>query len=97
MPAGGFSHAAHRLVEHQGHLPGFYVDREPFLDVIRMHRAEVNNIGKSAASGEPFMVPQLKRLLEASREWIWHCSTAGALGYRNSQVACWHPRARSAS
>ncbi|HEX4154143.1 MAG TPA: vitamin B12-dependent ribonucleotide reductase, partial [Acidobacteriaceae bacterium] len=29
-----------------GACPGFYVNREPFLDVIRMHRAEVNNIGK---------------------------------------------------
>jgi len=35
-------------VERQGGAcPGFYVNREPFLDVIRMHRAEVNNIGKS--------------------------------------------------
>ena len=35
-------------VEHQGGAcPGYYVNREPFLDVIRMHRAEVNNIGKS--------------------------------------------------
>ncbi|AXC11468.1 Ribonucleotide reductase of class II (coenzyme B12-dependent) [Acidisarcina polymorpha] len=30
-----------------GACPGFYVNREPFLDVIRMHRAEVNNIGKT--------------------------------------------------
>ena len=38
-------------VEHQGGAcPGFYVNREPFLDVIRMHRAEVNNIGKSRTS-----------------------------------------------
>ncbi len=42
-------------VERQGGAcPGFYVNREPFLDVIRMHRAEVNNIGKSRYSGEPF-------------------------------------------
>ena len=35
-------------VAHEGGAcPGFYVNREPFLDVIRMHRAEVNNIGKS--------------------------------------------------
>src|ERR1019366_10798830 len=35
-------------VERQGGAcPGFYVNREPFLDVVRMHRAEVNNIGKS--------------------------------------------------
>src|ERR1700752_2057920 len=30
-----------------GACPGFYVNREPFLDVIRMHRAEVNNIDKN--------------------------------------------------
>src|SRR6266481_1177680 len=27
--------------------PGWYINREPFLDVIRMHRASVNNIGAS--------------------------------------------------
>src|SRR5260370_29852101 len=26
--------------------PGWYINREPFLDVIRMHRASVNNINK---------------------------------------------------
>ena len=38
-----------------GACPGFYVNREPFLDVIRMHRAEVNKIGKSKTSAEPFV------------------------------------------
>ena len=28
--------------ENGGACPGYYVNREPFLDVIRMHRAEVN-------------------------------------------------------
>ncbi|MFY9938211.1 MAG: vitamin B12-dependent ribonucleotide reductase, partial [Silvibacterium sp.] len=42
-------------VDHEGGAcPGYYVNREPFLDVIRMHRAEVNNIGKSKTSAEPF-------------------------------------------
>ncbi len=36
-----------------GACPGFYVNREPFLDVIRMHRAEVNNIGKSLKANIP--------------------------------------------
>jgi ribonucleoside-diphosphate reductase alpha chain len=31
---------------HGGACPGFYVNREPFLNVIRMHRAEVNNIDR---------------------------------------------------
>ena len=38
-----------------GACPGFYVNREPFLDVIRLHRAEVNKIGKSLLSSEPFV------------------------------------------
>src|SRR6201985_1893958 len=50
-----------------GACPGFYLHREPLLDVIRMHRAEVNNIGKSKTSGEPFSVPNLDALIEASR------------------------------
>src|SRR5260370_12708360 len=29
--------------------PGWYINREPFLDVIRMHRASVNNIGSTTA------------------------------------------------
>ena len=48
LPVAGIGHSAHASVERQGGAcPGFYVNREPFLDVIRMHRAEVNNIGKS--------------------------------------------------
>ena len=55
-----------------GACPGFYVNREPFLDVIRMHRAEVNNIGKPSPASprttpEPFHVPQLDQLIAASR------------------------------
>ena len=30
-----------------GACPGWYINREPFLDVIRMHRASVNNINKT--------------------------------------------------
>ena len=30
-----------------GACPGWYINREPFLDVIRMHRASVNNINKN--------------------------------------------------
>ncbi len=36
-----------------GACPGFYVNEGPFLDVIRMHRAEVNNIGKSLKANVP--------------------------------------------
>jgi ribonucleoside-diphosphate reductase alpha chain len=75
-----------------GACPGFYVNREPFLDVIRMHRAEVNNIGKSRQSGEPFNVPQLDLLIDASREsWDMALMYGERYGYRNSQVTVLAP------
>ena len=81
-------------VEHQGGAcPGYYVNREPFLDVIRMHRAEVNNIGKSrAATSEPFHVPQLDALIDASREcWDMALLYGERCGFRNSQVTVLAP------
>ena len=79
--------------DHQGGAcPGFYVNREPFLDVIRMHRAEVNNIGASRQSSEPFAVPQLDALLDASREaWDMALLYGERHGYRNSQVSVLAP------
>ena len=75
-----------------GACPGFYVNREPFLDVIRMHRAEVNNIGKSRMSGEPFSVPQLDALIDSSREcWDMALIYGERHGYRNSQVTVLAP------
>ncbi len=77
-----------------GACPGFYVNREPFLDVIRMHRAEVNNIGKSgaAAAGEPFRVLQLDALIDASREQGDMALLYGErCGFRNSQVTVLAP------
>jgi ribonucleoside-diphosphate reductase alpha chain len=80
-------------VERQGGAcPGFYVNREPFLDVIRMHRAEVNKIGKSRSSGEPFSVPQLDALIDASREcWDMALLYGERYGYRNSQTTVLAP------
>src|SRR6202522_876306 len=75
-----------------GACPGFYVNREPFLDVVRMHRAEVNNIGKSKNSNEPFFVPQLDALIEASRDaWDGALAHGEKHGYRNSQVTVLAP------
>jgi ribonucleoside-diphosphate reductase alpha chain len=81
-------------VEHNGGAcPGFYVNREPFLDVIRMHRAEVNNIGKSRTAGDKtFAVPQFDALLEASRDcWDQALAYGEKYGYRNSQVTVLAP------
>jgi ribonucleoside-diphosphate reductase alpha chain len=75
-----------------GACPGFYVNREPFLDVVRMHRAEVNKIGKSKTSTEPFVAPQLDSLVEASREcWDMALIYGERYGYRNSQVTVLAP------
>src|SRR5271169_2096577 len=75
-----------------GACPGFYVNREPFLDVIRMHRAEVNNIGRSKNSAEPFFVPQLDQLIDASRQaWDGALAFGEKHGYRNSQVTVLAP------
>ena len=78
--------------ENGGACPGFCVNREPFLDVVRMHRAEVNNIGKSKNSAEPFSVPQLDSLIEASRHaWDGALNHGERHGYRNSQVTVLAP------
>ena len=63
--------------------PGFYLNREPFLDVIRMHRASVNNINKSNV---PVAV------LEASKEcWDEALAHGEKHGYRNAQVTVLAP------
>ncbi len=66
-----------------GACPGWYINREPFLDVIRMHRASVNNINKNN-------VPPL--LYEASKQtWDEALSQGEKHGYRNSQVTVLAP------
>jgi len=78
--------------EHTGACPGYYINREPFLDVIRMHRAEVNKIGRSRASAEPFVAPQLDELIAASKDcWDQALAHGEKHGYRNSQVTVLAP------
>jgi ribonucleoside-diphosphate reductase alpha chain len=76
-----------------GACPGFYVNREPFLDVIRMHRAEVNNIDKDLLqSKELFVAPQLAELKSASQDaWDTALALGEQYGYRNSQVTVLAP------
>jgi len=63
--------------------PGWYLNREPFLDVVRMHRASVNNINKQN-------VPT--SLYEASKQsWDEALSQGEKHGYRNSQVTVLAP------
>jgi len=66
-----------------GACPGWYINREPFLDVIRMHRASVNNINKNN-------VPT--PLYEASKQaWDEALAHGEKHGYRNSQVTVLAP------
>jgi len=63
--------------------PGWYLNREPFLDVIRMHRASVNNINKTN-------VPAA--LYESSKQcWDEALAHGEKHGYRNSQVTVLAP------
>jgi ribonucleoside-diphosphate reductase alpha chain len=76
-----------------GACPGFYVNREPFLDVIRMHRAEVNNIDRDLKSSkEPFVAQQFDELKAASQNaWDTALALGEKHGYRNSQVTVLAP------
>jgi len=75
-----------------GACPGYYVNREPFLDVIRMHRASVNKIGASRTSADPFVAPQLDELVAASKDaWDGALAHGEKHGYRNSQVTVLAP------
>jgi ribonucleoside-diphosphate reductase alpha chain len=66
-----------------GACPGWYINREPFLDVIRMHRASVNNINKANVPAS---------LLDASKQcWDEALSHGEKYGYRNSQVTVLAP------
>ena len=63
--------------------PGYYLNREPFLDVIRMHRASVNNINSRNVPASIF---------EASKQcWDEALSSGEKHGYRNSQVTVLAP------
>ena len=66
-----------------GAAPGYYINREPFLDVIRMHRASVNNINRSNVPAS---------LYEASKQcWDEALAQGEKSGYRNAQVTVLAP------
>src|ERR1700682_1333755 len=80
--------------------PGWYINREPFLDVIRMHRASVNNIGSARVGADAFVrsaerssaATQLPELIEASKQaWDEALAHGEKHGYRNSQVTVLAP------
>src|SRR5271157_5472137 len=80
--------------------PGWYINREPFLDVIRMHRASVNKIGSArvGTGASPVQAErssaaaQLSELIEASKQcWDEALAHGEKHGYRNSQVTVLAP------
>ena len=92
-PLGAATPLTQQAGVHGGACPGFYVNREPFLNVIRMHRAEVNNIDQALQSStEPFVAPQLAELKAASQNaWDIALALGEQDGYRNSQVTVLAP------
>ncbi len=63
--------------------PGWYINREPFLDVIRMHRASVNNINRTNVPAAVY---------EASKDtWDEALRHGEKFGYRNAQVTVLAP------
>src|SRR5438874_916636 len=66
-----------------GACPGFYINREPFLDVIRMHRASVNNIIKTHVPSALFV--------GSKACWDEALAHGEKHGYRNSQVTVLAP------
>src|SRR6516162_984875 len=66
-----------------GACPGWYVNREPFLDVIRMHRASVNNINKDDVPANLYE--------GAKSSWDEALANGEKYGYRNSQVTVLAP------
>jgi ribonucleoside-diphosphate reductase alpha chain len=82
-PAQERSSAASAQTMPGGACPGWYINREPFLDVIRMHRASVNNINKSNVPSS---------LYESSKQcWDEALAHGEKHGYRNSQVTVLAP------
>ncbi len=66
-----------------GACPGWYVNQEPFLNVIRMHRASVNKISRES-------VPN--HLFEGSKQcWDEALALGEKVGYRNAQVTVLAP------
>jgi ribonucleoside-diphosphate reductase alpha chain len=72
-----------RVAERMGPFPGYAVNREPMLDVIRMHRESVRGI-------KPENVQPLL-MLAAQQSWDDALSLGELHGYKNSQVTVLAP------
>jgi ribonucleoside-diphosphate reductase alpha chain len=72
-----------RIAERMGPFPGYAVNREPMLDVIRMHRDSVRGINPDHVQAELF--------LAAQESWDDALALGEKHGFKNSQVTVLAP------
>jgi ribonucleoside-diphosphate reductase alpha chain len=72
-----------RIAERMGPFPGYEVNREPMLDVIRMHRDAMRGINPEHVQTELF--------LAARESWDAALKLGEKYGYKNSQVTVLAP------
>jgi ribonucleoside-diphosphate reductase alpha chain len=72
-----------RIAERMGPFPGYEVNREPMLDVIRMHREAMRGIKPEHVQTELF--------LAAQESWDTALTHGEKYGYKNSQVTVLAP------
>jgi len=72
-----------RIAERMGPFPGYEVNREPMLDVIRMHRDAIRGIQPDHVQTELF--------LAAQESWDTALQHGEKFGYKNSQVTVLAP------
>ncbi len=95
IPAGDAAlHVPEALNSGPGVCPGYALNREPFLDVIRMHRAHVNSIrtngwDQQVGSSTTQQMPLLKQA--AADTWDAALTHGERYGYRNAQVTVLAP------
>jgi ribonucleoside-diphosphate reductase alpha chain len=72
-----------RIAERMGPFPGYEVNREPMLEVIRMHREAMRGIKPEHVQTELFMAAQ--------ESWDTALTHGEKFGYKNSQVTVLAP------
>jgi ribonucleoside-diphosphate reductase alpha chain len=72
-----------RIAERMGSFPGYEVNREPMLDVVRMHRDAVRGIQPEHVQTELYMAAQ--------DSWDTALQHGEKFGYKNSQVTVLAP------
>ncbi|MGC1615228.1 MAG: vitamin B12-dependent ribonucleotide reductase [Candidatus Acidiferrum sp.] len=72
-----------RIAENMGAFPGYAANREPMLDVIRMHRDAIRGIQPEHVQTELFMAAQ--------ESWDTALQHGEEYGYKNSQVTVLAP------